>query len=47
MIIVMIFNIINKKVTEKQYLEEYKEIIKECLNYDVQNEDTLKKKASK
>ncbi len=29
--VVTICNIANKKSDEKQYLEEYKEIIKECL----------------
>ena len=36
-IITTICNIVNKKTDEKQYLEEYKEIIRKCLKYEDNN----------
>ena len=43
------WNIVKKKTDEKQYLEEYKEIIRECLKYEDNNNSkgTVKKKESK
>ena len=44
-IITTICNIVNKKTDEKQYLEEYKEIIRKCLKYEDNNsKNTVKKR---
>lgn len=43
--LITVCNIITKKSNEKQYLKEYKEIIREC--YELENKNVKKKPSSK